>query len=133
VEEWTQFAERSTRELGGVFHTDCPARTVLDHVTSRWGVWVLVALRQRDLRFSELRESIEGISEKMLSQTLRTLVRDGLVWRAVEPTTPPKVTYGLTPLGKGTSEPLASLFDWIRGHATDILAVQAEFDQANGR
>ena len=112
-----------------VFHTDCPARAVLDHVTSRWGVWILVALRERDLRFYELRESIQGISEKMLSQTLRTLVRDGLVSRSVEASTPPRVTYGLTLLGAGTSAALWNLFDWIRTHAPDIVAGQAEFDR----
>lgn len=128
-----QLTEWSLDELSEVFHSDCPARTVLDHVTSRWGVWVLMALRQHDSRFYELRERVEGISEKMLSQTLRTLVRDGLVWRTVEPSTPPRVTYGLTPLGAGTSEPLASLFGWIRGHAFDILAVQAEYDSAAGK
>jgi DNA-binding HxlR family transcriptional regulator len=133
MQEWTQVTQAATPEGYEVFHTDCPARTVLDHVTSRWGVWVLMALLQRELRFFELRESIEGISEKMLSQTLRTLVRDGLVWRAVEPSTPPRVSYGLTPLGQGTSEPLAELFGWIRGHAYDILDTQAEFDQAAGR
>ena len=73
-----------------VFHTDCPAREVLDHVTSRWGVWVLIRLADGPLRFSELRDRIEGVSEKMLSQTLRNLAQDGLVWRKVEPTTPPK-------------------------------------------
>jgi DNA-binding HxlR family transcriptional regulator len=104
---------------------DCPARQVLDHVTSRWGVWVLLALRQKELRFFELRERIEGISEK----TLRTFVRDGLVWRTVEPSTPPRVTYGLTPLGAGTSEPLADLFGWLRDHAPGILDTQAEFDR----
>jgi DNA-binding HxlR family transcriptional regulator len=133
MQEWTQVTQTAAPEGYEVFHTDCPARTVLDHVTSRWGVWVLMALRQQELRFFELRESIEGISEKMLSQTLRTLVRDGLVWRAVEPSTPPRVSYGLTPLGQGTSEPLAELFGWIRGHAFDILDTQAEFDQAAGR
>lgn len=133
MQEWTQATQTATPEGYEVFHTDCPARTVLDHVTSRWGVWVLMALRQQELRFFELRESIEGISEKMLSQTLRTLVRDGLVWRAVEPSTPPRVSYGLTPLGQGTSQPLAELFGWIRGHAYDILDTQTEFDQAAGR
>jgi DNA-binding HxlR family transcriptional regulator len=128
VRGWAQLAADAKPGDYEVFHTDCPARQVLDHVTSRWGVWVLLALRERELRFSELRESIEGISEKMLSQTLRTLARDGLVWRAVEPSTPPKVSYGLTPLGRGTSAPLASLFGWIRDNATDILATQAEFD-----
>ncbi|MFG2735340.1 winged helix-turn-helix transcriptional regulator [Streptomyces harbinensis] len=96
-----------------VFHTDCPARTVVDHVTSRWGVWVLIALRNNSLRFYELRESIRGISEKMLAQTLRALVEDGLVWREVEPTTPPQVTYGLTEFGRDIGEPLTELFDRI--------------------
>ncbi|WP_058041954.1 winged helix-turn-helix transcriptional regulator [Streptomyces roseifaciens] len=96
-----------------VFHTDCPARDVVDHVTSRWGVWVLISLRSNDLRFYELRESIRGISEKMLAQTLRALVQDGLVWREVEPTTPPQVTYGLTEFGRDIGEPLEELFDRI--------------------
>ncbi|MGW4485310.1 winged helix-turn-helix transcriptional regulator [Amycolatopsis sp. NPDC004368] len=133
MEEWTQFAGRSSRDGYEVFHTDCPARTVLDHVTSRWGVWVLIALRQRELRFFELRRSIDGISEKMLAQTLRTLVRDGLVWREVEPTTPPQVTYGLTPLGRGTGDHLSTLFTWLRDHAVDILATQAGYDESGGR
>jgi DNA-binding HxlR family transcriptional regulator len=96
-----------------VFHTDCLARDVVDHVTSRWGVWVLISLRSNSLRFYELRESIQGISEKMLAQTLRALVQDGLVWREVEPTTPPRVTYGLTEFGRDVGEPLTELFDRI--------------------
>ena len=120
--DWSAYADSD------VFHADCPARTVLDHVTSRWGVWVLIGLRNGELRFFELRERIEGISEKMLAQTLRTLVRDGLVWRRVEPATPPRVSYGLTPLGEGASEPLAALFGWLRDHAADIVETQADFD-----
>ncbi|MFH8680854.1 winged helix-turn-helix transcriptional regulator [Streptomyces lydicus] len=96
-----------------VFHTDCPARDMVDHVTSRWGIWVLISLRSNDLRFYELRESIQGISEKMLAQTLRVLVQDGLVWRKVEPTTPPQVTYGLTEFGREIGEPLTDLFNRI--------------------
>ncbi|QFU86820.1 helix-turn-helix domain-containing protein [Amycolatopsis sp. YIM 10] len=96
-----------------VFHTDCPARAVVDHVTSRWGIWVLISLQSRNLRFYELRESIQGISEKMLAQSLRALVEDGLVWRHVEPTTPPKVTYGLTDFGRDLGEPLGELFNRI--------------------
>ncbi|SDE33087.1 winged helix-turn-helix transcriptional regulator [Glycomyces harbinensis] len=99
------------------FHSNCPARQVLDHITSRWGIWVLIALREKELRFFELREHIEGISEKMLSQTLRTLVRDGLVWREVEPSVPPKVTYGLNEVGRGTSDRLVDMFDWIKDNA----------------
>ncbi len=96
-----------------VLHTECAARDVVDHVTSRWGVWVLISLRSNDLRFYELRDSIQGISEKMLAQTLRALVQDGLVWREVEPTTPPQVTYGLTEFGQDVGEPLRELFDRI--------------------
>ncbi|MEU7478672.1 helix-turn-helix domain-containing protein [Lentzea sp. NPDC042327] len=101
-----------------VFHTDCPARDMVDHVTSRWGIWVLISLRGGDLRFFELRDSIRGISEKMLSQTLRGLVEDGLVWRHVEPTTPPQVTYGLTGFGRDLGEPLEELFGRITRHLT---------------
>ncbi|WP_328606455.1 helix-turn-helix transcriptional regulator [Amycolatopsis sp. NBC_00345] len=78
-------------------------------MTSRWGVWVLIALQHNDLRFYELRESIQGISEKMLAQTLRGLVKDSLVWRNVESTTPPQVTYGLTEFGRTVGEPLTEL------------------------
>ncbi|MGW2816253.1 winged helix-turn-helix transcriptional regulator [Streptomyces sp. NPDC001415] len=108
-----QFTRDEPGERYDVLHTDCPARDVLDHVTSRWGVWVLISLRSNDLRFYELRESIQGISEKMLAQTLRALVQDGLVWRKVEPTTPPQVTYGLSEFGRDVGEPLTELFDRI--------------------
>ncbi|MFL9653246.1 winged helix-turn-helix transcriptional regulator [Streptomyces sp. PB17] len=111
--EGVQRRRVETGERYDVFHTDCLARDVVDHVTSRWGVWVLISLRRNDLRFYELRESIQGISEKMLAQTLRQLVEDGLVWREVEPTTPPRVTYGLTGFGRDVGEPLTELFDRI--------------------
>lgn len=108
-----QFTQADTPPRYEVFHTACAAREVVDHVTSRWGTWVLIALQSNDLRFYELRESIEGISEKMLAQSLRALVRDGLIWRRVEPTTPPQVTYGLTEFGQDVGEPLGELFDRI--------------------
>jgi DNA-binding HxlR family transcriptional regulator len=108
-----QDRQAETGQRYDVFHTDCPARDVVDHVTSRWGIWVLISLRSKGLRFYELRESIQGISEKMLAQTLRVLVQDNLVWREVEPTTPPQVTYGLTEFGRDISEPLTDLFDRI--------------------
>ncbi len=74
---------------------------------------MLISLRSNNLRFYELRECIQGISEKMLAQTLRALVQDGLVWRQVEPTTPPQVTYGLTEFGQDVSEPLTDLLGRI--------------------
>ena len=111
--EGVQFTPAEADASYEVFHTDCPARDVVDHVTSRWGVWVLISLRAGDLRFFELRRSIRGISEKMLAQTLRALVQYGLLWRKVEPTTPPQVTYGLTEFGREIGEPLTELFDRI--------------------
>ncbi|MGV9283309.1 winged helix-turn-helix transcriptional regulator [Streptomyces sp. NPDC003730] len=111
--EGLQHRRVETGKRYDVFHTDCLARDMVDHVTSRWGIWVLISLRHNDLRFFELRESIQGISEKMLAQTLRLLVADGLVWREVEPTTPPRVTYGLTEFGRDIGEPLTELFDRI--------------------
>ncbi|MGK5557389.1 winged helix-turn-helix transcriptional regulator [Actinomadura kijaniata] len=117
--------------MDDVFRQDCPARMVLDHVTGRWGVLVLTALRDGDLRFSELRAKVEGVSEKMLSQTLRTLVRDGLVARTVEPTVPPRVSYGLTPLGVGITEPLQALTGWIRRHAGEIIEAQTSYDASS--
>ncbi|MFE7778706.1 winged helix-turn-helix transcriptional regulator [Streptomyces sp. NPDC057445] len=111
--EGAQTGQAEAGKRYDVFHTDCPARDVVDHVTSRWGIWVLISLRSNGLRFYELRESIQGISEKMLAQTLRALVQDGLVWREVEPTTPPQVTYGLTEFGRDVGEPLTELFDRI--------------------
>ncbi len=117
-----QFTRNGTTGRYEVFHTDCPAREMVDHVTSRWGIWVLISLQTNDLRFFELRDSIRGISEKMLSQTLRGLVDDGLIWRRVEPTNPPQVTYGLTEFGRDVGEPLTDLF----GRITSRLSAQLQ-------
>ncbi|MBJ6998768.1 winged helix-turn-helix transcriptional regulator [Streptomyces griseofuscus] len=111
--EGAQLKQAEAGKRYEVFHTDCPARDMVDHVTSRWGIWVLISLRSNDLRFFELRDSIQGISEKMLAQTLRALVEDGLIRREVAPTTPPQVTYGLTEFGQDIGEPLTDLFDRI--------------------
>jgi len=113
-----------------VFHAKCPAVQVLDHITSRWGIWVLLALRDEELRFFELRERIDGVSEKMLSQTLKNLVGDGLIWRRVEPTVPPQVTYGPTELGRGTAGHLSTMFDWIRGNAETVMEARAKAEGA---
>lgn len=115
-----------------VFHTNCPARQVLDHITNRWGIWVLLGLRHRELRFFELRDRIEGISEKMLSQTLRQLVADNLVWRRVEATVPPQVTYGLTEFGAGAADHLGGMFDWIRGNAASMMEARPEGEAPSG-
>lgn len=106
---------------GGVFEANCPSRVVLDHVTSKWGVLVLVALDGRTLRWSELRRTVDGISEKMLAHTLRTLETDGFVDRDAHPVIPPHVEYSLTPLGKGLVAHLLPLLTWIIEQAPDIV------------
>ncbi|MCS5487119.1 helix-turn-helix transcriptional regulator [Curtobacterium flaccumfaciens pv. beticola] len=103
------------------FPTACPTRVVLSHVTSRWGVLVLLALRDGPVRWGELRRTIEGVSEKMLASTLRTFEHDGIVHRDVQPTVPPRVDYSLTGAGQELAERLVPLMDWIVEHADAIV------------
>ena len=105
-----------------VFSSGCPTREVLDHVMSKWAPLVLASLGDGEpLRWSELRRRADGISEKMLAQTLRTLERDGLVLRDARPVVPPHVEYSLTPLGEGLVERLVPLMAWVSDHAGQIL------------
>jgi len=99
----------------------CPTRVVLDHVTSKWGVLVLLALSDGTHRWGELRRAVDGISEKMLAQTLRTLEADSLVDRDARPTIPPHVEYSLTPLGRELTDRLLPLVEWIARNADGIL------------
>ncbi|MCJ0700645.1 helix-turn-helix domain-containing protein [Frigoribacterium sp. CFBP9039] len=103
------------------FPAACPSRVVLTHVTSRWGVLVLLALEQGGMRWGELRRTIEGISEKMLASTLRTLEHDGIVNRVAQPTIPPRVDYSLTESGAELAARLVPLMDWIVEHADTIV------------
>ena len=113
----------------GVFAADCPSRVVLDHVTSKWGTLVLLALAEGEpLRWSELRRRAEGVSEKMLAQTLRMLEADGLVHRDARPVVPPHVEYSLTDEGVDLAARLVPLMDWIADHAGDIVARTAPVD-----
>lgn len=106
----------------GVLPSECPSRIVLNHITSTWGVLILVALSQSDLRWGELRRTVQGISEKMLAQTLRTLERDGFVLRSAQPTVPPRVDYSLTERGRDVTAHLLPLMGWISDNADDILS-----------
>lgn len=108
-----------------VFEAGCPSRVLLDHVMSKWSPLVLLALAEGGtLRWSELRRRAEGVSEKMLAQTLRTLVDDGLVAREAHPVVPPHVDYALTPLGRELTDLLSPLMVWVFDHAGDILGVE---------
>ena len=116
---WEYFPDR-------VLPSGCPSRVVLDHVTSKWGVLVLVALSGETLRWGELRRRAQGISEKMLAQTLRTLERDGLVHRDAHPEIPPRVEYSLTDRGRELAVLLLPLVEWTVANAEDILGNQPE-------
>ncbi|WP_328449359.1 helix-turn-helix transcriptional regulator [Streptomyces sp. NBC_00386] len=114
----------------------CPYRLVLEHVTSRWGVLVLIELLERSYRFSELRRAIgrvgKGVSEKMLTQTLQTLERDGLVHRDAKPVIPPRVDYSLTDLGREAAEQVRSLALWTNERMADVERARGAYDEARG-
>ncbi|ENM1946632.1 winged helix-turn-helix transcriptional regulator [Citrobacter braakii] len=107
---------------GNLFAEQCPSREVLKHVTSRWGVLILVALRDGTHRFSDLRRKMGGVSEKMLVQSLQALEQDGFINRVSYPVVPPHVEYSLTPLGEQVSEKVAALADWIEVNLPQVLA-----------
>lgn len=110
----------------GVFPANCPSRTVLEHVTSKWGALILLVLSEgRPVRWSELRLRAEGISEKMLAQTLRTLADDGLVHRESRPVVPPYVEYSLTDRGRELAELFVPVMSWIFDNAEAITSGRA--------
>ncbi|MEU1402547.1 helix-turn-helix domain-containing protein [Streptomyces sp. NPDC005728] len=111
----------------------CPYRLVLEHVTSRWGVLVLIELMEGSLRFSELRRAIDKvgrISEKMLTQTLQTLERDGLVHRDAKPVIPPRVDYSLTGLGREAAEQVRALAQWTHNRMGEVEKARRAYDEA---
>jgi DNA-binding HxlR family transcriptional regulator len=106
----------------GVFPADCPSRTVLEHVSSKWGALVLLVLSEgRPVRWSELRRRADGVSEKMLAQTLRMLADDGLVHREARPVVPPYVEYSLTERGRELAALFVPLMSWIADNAEEIV------------
>ncbi|KUN96326.1 winged helix-turn-helix transcriptional regulator [Streptomyces caeruleatus] len=115
-----------------VFAKACPSRGTLEHVTGRWGGLTLGALYEGALRFNELRRRVDGVSEKMLSQTLHALERDGLVHREAQPTNPPRVDYELTPLGRGVTERLLTLIHFVEGQMDDVLEARQRYDETRG-
>jgi DNA-binding HxlR family transcriptional regulator len=104
---------------------------VLEHVTSRWGVLVLVALLKGTLRFSELRRKVAGVSEKMLAQTLQALEKDGFVLREVYPVIPPRVDYSLTPMGREVAGYVESLAKWIEENMPRISDARTRHGRAS--
>ncbi len=111
------------------FERDCPIRVVLDRIADKWTVMMMSLLSDGvPHRFSDLRRNVEGISQKMLTQTLRELERDGLVVRTLYPEIPPRVEYALTPLGVTLCGPISQLGEWACAHVDEVKQAQAQFD-----
>ncbi|TPG58343.1 winged helix-turn-helix transcriptional regulator [Ewingella americana] len=106
---------------GEVMSAHCPSREVLSHITSRWGVLILIALGDGTMRFSELRRKIGGVSEKMLAQTLQALEADGFIDRIAYPVVPPHVEYTLTGMGVEVQVQLTGLTDWVENNLYRIM------------
>lgn len=109
---------------GDLLAEACPSREVLKHMTSRWGLFVLMVLTERTHRFAELRRTVAGVSERMLAQTLQWLEQDGLVLRVARDVVPPHVEYSLTPLGRDASRQVLGLTNWIEGHLPQVMAAR---------
>ncbi|GAA1985056.1 winged helix-turn-helix transcriptional regulator [Kitasatospora viridis] len=111
-----------------VFARDCGSRKVLKTVAHAWGILILVALRDGGCRFNELRRRVDGVSEKMLSQTLHSLERDGMVHREAQPTNPPRVDYELTDLGRAVADRLFSVIELVEERMPEVQAAQQAYD-----
>ncbi|MFC4337789.1 winged helix-turn-helix transcriptional regulator [Salininema proteolyticum] len=118
--------------VADVFDKDCPSRKTMEHIGGKWGLLAVAALRERPLRFNALCRRVSGVSEKMMSQTLQRLERDGMVHREVRQAIPPHVEYELTPLGRKVSGHLAALIGLLEDNFDAIKAAQAEYDERSG-
>lgn len=117
-------------DRGDVFVSECPSRAVLKRITSSWGLLVLVALRDGTRRFSELRRRVNGVSERMLAQTLQQLEAHQLVTRRSLPVVPPHVEYSLTPLGEQAATKVEDLVEWIQANIAALMPVEAQAEAA---
>jgi DNA-binding HxlR family transcriptional regulator len=118
----------TTRTLAPAYTEGCPTRKVLDRIGDKWTTLIVMLLSEGPKRFSELQHTIGGISQKMLTQTLRSLERDGLVHRTVYPETPIRVEYSLTALGKTLCDPIGAILRWSAEHIGEVSAAQSEYD-----
>jgi DNA-binding HxlR family transcriptional regulator len=112
---------------------DCPSRLILDHLADKWAVLIVVRLASGTMRFAELRRAIGGISQKMLTVTLRDLERDGLVSRKLYASVPPKVEYSLTSLGSSLVDKVNELCAWAEANTVEILKARERFDRRNSQ
>ena len=127
-------AERRERERDAynAFLAECPSRLLLDRLSDKWTTLLLVALADGPQRYSELARAVAGVSQKMLTQTLRSLERDGLITRHVTPSVPVRVDYELTDLGRSLLPVVRAVKDWAEVHMPDVRAARARFDRRAG-
>ncbi|MFJ2264511.1 winged helix-turn-helix transcriptional regulator [Streptomyces sp. NPDC087844] len=109
------------------FSAECPSRPILDQIADKWSMMVLAVLEQ-PTRFNEIKRQLEGITQRVLTQTLRKLERNGMIRRRVLETSPLGVEYSLTPLGESFREPFTRLYDWTVEHSDEVLAAQHEYE-----
>ena len=111
------------------YDRNCPSRPLLDRIGDRWTVLIIGSLRDGPLRYSAIAEHVDGISQKMLTQTLRGLERDGLIRRTAFAQIPPRVEYELTESGRSLQEPLRTLEEWAKAHMSTVLVSRAGYDE----
>lgn len=116
-----------------VYNANCPTRLVLNRIADKWTVLIVSSLESGTKRFSELRREIGGVSQKMLTQTLRGLERDGLVTRTIYPSVPPKVEYSLTPLGRTLVGLVDAVRVWSETHIEQVLEAQTVYDAIDNK
>ena len=116
-------------DTGIVLRSDCPSRPVLDQIGDKWSVMVMAVLLERPSRFNAIKRRLEGVTQRVLTQTLRRLERNGMIERRVLPTSPIGVEYSLTPLGRSLREPLGQLYEWAVASADEIRAHQLDYDR----
>ena len=119
----------TSQKQTGVYSGNCPTRQALDRIGDKWTTLIIGLLEDETRRFSDLQRGIHGISQKMLTQTLRALERDGLVKRTVFAEVPPRVEYELTPLGRTLCEPIAAIRHWAEEYIDEVLAAQVTYDE----
>jgi DNA-binding HxlR family transcriptional regulator len=120
------------KPVANPYDSKCPTRIVLDRIADKWTVLVLGLLSENPLRFNQLRRAIDGLTQKMLSQTLKALERDGLVSRKVTPSVPIAVEYSITPLGRTLAATIDGLRIWAQTHIRDVVAAQTRYDSDQG-
>lgn len=120
----------ASTKIPNAYAADCPTRQILDRVGDKWAVLILLLVRHDPMRFNALRRTIEGISQKMLSQVLKSLERDGLVRRRVIATVPVTVEYSITPLGATLANAVDPLRDWAEQNLKEVLNAQRRYDAA---